>query len=115
MDGILYKGRMINQDGARPSTGVEKELAGEGYQAFRGAPTLNVLALLGSMRRCRWGSELAPSLTWGSSSGRRPSHGYLKKTEPYYMPGAAPGTGEAVGSKERWAARGLHMSGRNRM
>ncbi|XP_047694129.1 uncharacterized protein C16orf96 homolog isoform X1 [Prionailurus viverrinus] len=27
VDGILYKGRMINQDGARPSTGVEKELA----------------------------------------------------------------------------------------
>lgn len=82
MDGILYKGRMINQDGARPSTGMEKELAGEGYQAFRGAPTLNVLALLGSMRRCRWGSELAPSLTWGSSNGRRPSHGYLKKRSP---------------------------------
>ncbi|XP_030157406.1 uncharacterized protein C16orf96 homolog [Lynx canadensis] len=27
VDGILYKGRMINQDGARPSTGMEKELA----------------------------------------------------------------------------------------
>lgn len=35
MDGILYKGRMNNQDGARPLTGVE-ELAGEGRQAFLG-------------------------------------------------------------------------------
>lgn len=82
MDGILYKGRMSNQEGVRPSTGVEKERAGEGYQAFQGAPALDVLALLGSMRRCRRGSEVAPSLTWGSSRGRRSSHSYLQKRSP---------------------------------
>lgn len=48
MDGILYKGRMSSQDGPRPLTSVEKELAGERCQGFLGAPVLGALALLGS-------------------------------------------------------------------
>ena len=38
VDGILYKGRMNTQDGARPLASVEKELAGERRQAFLGTP-----------------------------------------------------------------------------
>lgn len=48
MDGILYKGRMTNQEGARPWTSVEKELAGERCQDFLGAPVLDVLACWGT-------------------------------------------------------------------
>lgn len=64
MDGILYKGRMKSQEGAQPLTSVEKDLAGEGRQAFW-APLPSVLALLASMSKCRQGPELAPFLTGG--------------------------------------------------
>lgn len=90
MDGILYKGRMKSQEGARPLTSVEKDLAGEGRQAFW-APSPSVLALLASMSGCRQGPELAPFLTGGSS------HSHLQKC---HLPGITPGARETQGSKK---------------
>lgn len=78
MDGILYKGRMTNQDMAWPVTSVEKELASEWRRAFLGIPAPD---LLGSMRRYGQGSD------WFIGP-----HTAACKVGSSRMPGAAPGT-----------------------
>ncbi|VFV27326.1 Hypothetical predicted protein [Lynx pardinus] len=61
VDGILYKGRMINQDGARPSTGMEKELAA-GNNPVRHCTNEQVLALSQELRPGQRNTQSVPSL-----------------------------------------------------
>lgn len=110
MDGILYKGRMTNQDGARPLTSVEKEMTGERCQDFLGARVLNVLALLGRMKRCRQGSELAPSWTGGSSNS------HLQKWGSTVCQALHQALGRWWGAKkDGLSPQGFHTSGRSRL
>lgn len=109
MDGILYKGRMISQDGARPLTSVEKELAGERSQDFLGGPVLDVLALLGSLRECRQGSELAPSQT-GTTL-----HSQLQKLGSPVCQALYQSGGKGRAKKDGLSPQGFHTSGRSRL
>ncbi|KAF3818924.1 hypothetical protein GH733_012341 [Mirounga leonina] len=67
VDGILYKGRMTNQDGARPLTSVEKEMTEP--------PSSSVLASaeVGKPQRRAWEEQVSGEgafAGWGGASGR---------------------------------------------
>lgn len=105
MDGILYKGRMNNQDGARPLTGVE-ELAGEGRQAF-----------LGTAARCPGFTGQCEGLQAGPTAGtlferergEGSSHSHLQKMGSYCMRGTVPSARETEGSKNMSCSPGVSL------
>lgn len=92
MDGILYKGRMENQEGTRPLTSVEKELAGEGRQAFLGTSAW-CPGFAGQHEQMQTGSRAGTILDWGILT--QP----LAKMGSYCMPDTEPGARETQGSK----------------
>lgn len=101
VDGILYKGRMENQEGARPLTSVEKELAGEGRQAFLGTPAW-CPGFAGQHEQMQAGSRAGMIPDWGVLT--QP----LAKMGSYCMPGTEPGARETQGSKIDGCAESPH-------
>lgn len=99
VDGILYKGRMNNQDRARPLTSVE-ELAGE-RQAFLGT-TAWCPGFTGQCEGMQAGPTAGTISDWGGSS-----HSHLQKMGSYYMPGTVPGARETEGSKNMSCSPGV--------
>ncbi|ELK34682.1 hypothetical protein MDA_GLEAN10009613 [Myotis davidii] len=92
VDGILYKGRMENQEGAQPLTSAEKGLAGEGRQAFRGTPA-RYPGFAGQHEQMQAGSKAGTIPDWGVLT--QP----LTKMGSYCMPGTKPGARETQGNK----------------
>lgn len=76
VDGVLYKGRMSNQFGARIG---DKDLAGEEHWCFLGFPPWDP-ALLARTRGFRW----TPG--WCCPWLRSP-HSHLQECSPHYVPG----------------------------
>lgn len=83
---------MESQEGARPLTSTEKDLTGEGHQAFVDTPAWYP-GFAGQHEQMQAGSGAGTIPDWGILT--QP----LAKVGSYCMPGTEPGARETQGSK----------------